>query len=132
MSDDHDDLAPDAPPRWPLTHRGLLPFERMRFFSTLYDDVCMLRGRYRLPVRKGWWESEVQIETLAALAAWVARFDSGEWDCPIAKVELLEHLDRISPLLRDGADPFHPDRDRTAFVRYVVDEYGAQAPSPVS
>jgi hypothetical protein len=40
----------------------------------------------------------------------------------------LGDLERVAALLRDGVDPFYPDRDRTAFVRYVVRELGAQPP----
>lgn len=129
MSDDDDELAIDAPPSWPLSWRaGLLPRERWRWFDQLWSDACMLRERYRLPLRSGWWASDIQVETLAALAAAVARFDSGHWDDPIAKIGLLQDLERVSALLRDGVDPFHPDRDRTAFVHYVVRELGAQPP----
>jgi hypothetical protein len=82
-------------------------------------DVIALSGRYRLPVRSGWWEDEIQVEALAALAAWVERYDSGEWDDPPGKLALLGELERIGVLLRDGNDPFHPERDRTSFVRHL-------------
>ena len=87
----------------------------------------MLRDRYRLSIRSGWWENEIQLEALAALGAWVSRYDSGEWDDPPGKLALLYDLERVSSLLRDGVDPFHPDRDRTAFVRYLG-ELGCQPP----
>ena len=64
--------------RWPLTWRGLLPRERWQWFERLWSDVCELRARYRLAIRSQWWEDEVQVEALAALAAWTARYDSGE------------------------------------------------------
>ena len=64
---------------------------------------------------------------LAALAAWVQRYDSGEWDDPPGKLSLLFDLERVAAALRDGVDPFHPDRDRVAFVRYLVDA-GCQPP----
>ena len=84
MPDDDDEFRLDAPPSWPLTWRaGLRPLERWRWFDQLWGDACMLRERYRLPLRSGWWESDVQVETLAALAAAAARFDSGQWDDPI-------------------------------------------------
>ena len=81
--------------------------------------MCALRERYRLAVRSGWWEDEIQVEALAALAAWTERYDSGEWDDPPGKLALLFDLERVAALLRDGVDPFHPDRDRTAFVRHL-------------
>jgi hypothetical protein len=117
----------DGPQRWPLTWRGLLPRERWLWFERLWEDVCELRDRYRLAVRSQWWADELQTEVLAALAAWVDRYDSGEWDDPPGKLSLLFDLERVAAALREGIDPFHPDRDRTAFVRYLVD-IGAQPP----
>ena len=114
-------------PRWPLDWRGLYPRERWRWFEQLWSDVCMLRERYGLAVRSGWWENEIQLEALSALAAWVARYDSGEWDDPPGKIALLCDLERVASLLRDGVDPFHPDRDRTVFLRHLID-LGCQPP----
>jgi hypothetical protein len=71
-------------------------------------------------IRSGWWEHQIQIEALAALAAWVDRYDSGEWDDPPGKLSLLFDLERIATLLRDGSDPFDPDRDRQAFARHLI------------
>ena len=62
--------------------RGLYPRERWMWFEQLWYDVCELRARYRLTVRSGWWEDQIQVEALAALAAWAHRYDSGEWDDP--------------------------------------------------
>jgi hypothetical protein len=117
----------DVPQRWPLTWRGLLPRERWLWFERLWSDVCALRERYRLAVRSGWWADEVQVEVLAALAAWVERYDTGEWDDPPGKLSLLFDLERVAAALRDGIDPFNPDRDRMAFVRHLVD-IGCQPP----
>ena len=80
--------------------------------SDLWVDVCRLRERYMLPVRTCWWENPIQVEALAALAAWVERYDSGEWDDPPGKLALLYDLERVSAMLRDGNEPFYPDRDR--------------------
>jgi hypothetical protein len=55
----------------------------------LWSDVTALRVRYHLAVRSRWWENRVQTEALAALAAWVERYDSGEWDDPPGKLALL-------------------------------------------
>ncbi len=118
----------EAPtPRWPLDWRGLYPRERWMWFEQLWSDVCMLRARYRLAVRSGWWENEIQLEALAALAAWISRYDSGEWDDPPGKLALLYDLERVSALLRDGVDPFDPNRDREAFSCYLI-ELGCQPP----
>ncbi len=81
--------------RWPLTWRGLYPRERWLWFERLWTDVCTLRERYRLAIRSGWWEDEVQLETLAALSAWTDRYDSGEWDDPPGKLALLWDLERV-------------------------------------
>jgi hypothetical protein len=113
--------------RWPMTWRGLYPRERWLWFERLWTDVCVLRERYRLALRSGWWQDEVQLETLAALAAWADRYDSGEWDDPPGKLALLCDLERVAALLRDGLDPFHPERDRSAFIRHLID-LGCQPP----
>ena len=112
-----DELAP----RWPLVWQGLYPRERWQWFEQLWNDVCALRGRYCLAVRSCWWTDQIQVEALAALASWVARYDSGEWDDPPGKLTLLYDLERVGSLLRDGGEPFHPDRDRPAFVAHLVD-----------
>ncbi len=117
----------DAGQRWPLVWRGLYPLERWMWFEQLWTDVCMLRGRYRLAVRSGWWTDQIQVEALAALASWVARYDSGEWDDPPGKLALLYDLERVGALLRDGRDPFHPERDRAAYVARLL-ELGCQPP----
>src|SRR5581483_12308612 len=54
----------------PLSWRQLEPCERRPWFESLWRQVCMLRERYRLMVRSGWWEDEIQVEALAALADW--------------------------------------------------------------
>ena len=122
---EHDELALER--RWPLAPSNLLPRERWQWWEQLWSDVVALRKRYRLPVRSGWWEDQVQVEALAALAAWVERYDAGEWDDPPGKLALLYDLERAATLLRDGAEPFHPDRDRAAFARFLIDA-GCQPP----
>ena len=107
--------------RWPLSCEGLYPRERWMWFEQLWSDVCALRVRYRLALRSGWWEDAVQVEALAALSAWVERYDSGEWDDPPGKLALLFDLERIAVLLRAGGEPFHPDRDRLAFARFLIE-----------
>jgi hypothetical protein len=109
--------SPEPPGGWCLAPHELCGADRDEWFETLWIQVCRLRVRFRLPVRSGWWRDWVQVEALAALAAWVARFDSGEWDDPPGKLGLLFDLERVTTLLRDGGDPFQPERDREAFVR---------------
>lgn len=89
------------------------------WFEDLWLDVCLLHDRYMLPVRTLWWENPLQVEALAALAAWVARYDSGEWDDPPGKLALLYDLERVAALLRDGNDPFYPDCDREPFLAFL-------------
>jgi len=117
----------EEPQRWPLDWRALYPRERWIWFERLWSDVCLLRERYRLPVRSRWWEDPIQVEALAALAAWVARYDSSEWDDPPGKLSLLFELERVGQLLRDGHDPFVPVRDRPAFARHLA-EAGCDPP----
>jgi hypothetical protein len=107
--------------RWPLHWVGLYPRERWLWFEQLWDDAIMLRARYRLRIRSGWWQDEVQVEALAALAAWVDRYDSGEWDDPPGKLALLCDLERVHALLNDGLDPWQPERDRAAFRHHMID-----------
>ena len=106
---------------------GLHPVARWRWYADLWDDACLLQLRYRLPVRSGWWEDPLQLEALAALSAWVERYDSGEWDDPPGKLALLGELERVGMLLRDGNDPFNPARDRDAFHRHLA-AIGAEPP----
>lgn len=112
---------------WPMTWRGLYPRERWMWFEQLWTDVCALRRRYRLAVRSGWWEDEVQLELLAAFAAWVQRYDNSEWTDPPGKLALLYDLERINALLRDGLSPFEPRRDHPAFLSHII-SLGAKPP----
>lgn len=129
MSEWLDDPAADPEPgegRWPMAPVHLLARERWRWWEQLWSEVIMLRRRYRLDPRSGWWEDGIRAEALAALAAWVARYDAGEWDDPPGKLSLLYDLERVRELFRDG-DPFLPERDRGAFVRFLTDS-GCQPP----
>lgn len=112
----------------PLSWRQLEPRERQPWFESLWQQVCMLRERYRLMLRSGWWEDEIQVEALAALADWAARYDSGEWDDPAGKLAQLYDLPRIAELLRPGLQAFAPDRDRAEFERFVS-ELGHEPPA---
>jgi len=112
--------------RWPLAPGRLLPRERWLWWQQLWSDVLALGERYRIRPASGWWEDGVQVEALAALAAWVERYDSGEWDDPPGKLSLLYDLQRIRELIR-GSEPFHPNRDRPAFTRFLIDA-GCQPP----
>jgi hypothetical protein len=112
--------------RWPMAPNHLLPRERWLWWEQLWSDVLMLGNRYRIRPGNDWWEDATQVEALAALAAWVARYDSGEWDDPPGKLALLCDLDRVREMIR-GTEPFDPDRDRAAFARFLTDS-GCQPP----
>jgi hypothetical protein len=119
--DDDDDGDRDA-----ISERRILSWrqlsreaDRRHWWQALWLDVCALRTRYGLPVRSRWWEDEIQVEALAALAAWVGRYDCGDWEDPPGKLTLLFELERIETLLRDGSDPFNPIRDRPSFDRHL-------------
>jgi hypothetical protein len=134
LEDEFDDVPADPSGahdaqgiRWPLDWRGLYPRERWLWFEQLWVDVCVLRDRYALAVRADWWRDSIQVEALSALAAWTHRYDSGEWDDPPGKLALLYDLERVGALLRDGGEPFHPGRDRDAFLLFVI-EIGCQPP----
>jgi hypothetical protein len=125
---DVEDELTEGSARWPMSWQGLYPRERWLWFEQLWSDVCALRMRYRLAVRSGWWEHQLQVEALAAFAAWADRYDSGEWaDDPPGKLALLYDIERINALLRDGNEPFYPDRDRLAFARHLI-AIGCQPP----
>ena len=118
-SDDEHQLGPNER-RWPMAPIDLLPRERWRWWDQLWSDVVALGDRYRLRPGNGWWEQPIQVEALAALAAWVERYDSGEWDDPPGKLSLLYDVERVRELIR-GNEPFHPSRDRVAFSRFLID-----------
>jgi len=124
LEDEHDELAKEQ--RWPMVPRHLLPRERWLWWEQLWSDLLMLAERYRISPAKGWWENGLQVEALAALAVWVARYDSGEWDDPPGKLALLYDLERVRELIR-GSESFHPERDRAAFCRFLIDA-GCQPP----
>jgi len=103
----------------------------VEWFKDLWLDVCRARVRYLLPVRSRWWENPVQVEALAAFAAWVERYDSGEWDDPPGKLALLYDLERVSALLREGEGPFDPERDRPEFNRFLESLLSGDELSPL-
>ncbi|OAI39390.1 hypothetical protein AYO39_02945 [Actinobacteria bacterium SCGC AG-212-D09] len=82
--------------RWPMEPTHLLPRERWLWWEQLWSDVIALGKRYRLNPPKDWWEDSMKVEALAALAAWLSRYDSGEWDDPAGKLALLYDVERIA------------------------------------
>ena len=119
--------ADQAVPGW----RGLDPEQRWNWFRQLYDQAAHLDRRYRLGLRSGWWDDEIQIEILATLGAWVAMFDYANWTDPEAKARLILQLPAIRELVRGGAQQFDPDRDRDAFEQHLLEQLGCQQPDDV-
>jgi len=121
------DLLPSADvaiPGW----RCLDPAQRWDWFQQLYTAVAHLDARYRLGIRSGWWEDDVQIELLAALAAWVSMFDYANWTDPEGKARLLLQLPSFRELLRGGASTFQPDVDRERFEQHLHEQRGCCEP----
>lgn len=119
--------ADQAVPGW----RGLDPRPRWSWFQHLYDQAAHLDGRYRLGLRSGWWQDEVQVELLATLGAWVAMFDYANWTDPEGKARLLLGLPAIRELVRGGAQQFDPDSDRQAFEQHLRGALGCRQPDDV-
>lgn len=103
----------------PLDWRELSPAARSIWWDRLWADSIRLRDRYRLVLRSAWWEDDIQVEALAALAALVSGYDTGAWNDPVSKLQLLFDLDRIRALLHAGQDVFDPERDRPAFAQHL-------------
>jgi hypothetical protein len=81
-SEDKHDEVELGDRRWPMAPTDLLPREQWLWWEQLWSDVEMLGKRYRIRPDREWWEEGAQVEALAALAAWVERYDWGEWDDP--------------------------------------------------
>ena len=99
--------------------QGLQAHERWQWWEELWHQAAALSQRYRLALRSGWWEDEVQVEVLATLAAWVGLFDSGAWTDPPSKMQLLSELERVRTVLRGGESMFDPERDRQTFDAHL-------------
>jgi hypothetical protein len=106
--------------------RGLDPAQRWDWFQQLYTAAAHLDARYRLGIRSGWWEDDVQVELLAALAAWVGMFDYANWTDPEGKARLLLQLPSYRELLRGGASTFQPDADRERFEEHLRGQRGCE------
>jgi hypothetical protein len=105
--------------------------QRWSWFQKLYDQAAHLDRRYRLALRSGWWEDEIQVELLATLGAWVGMFDYANWADPEAKARLLLQLQSVRELVRGGAQQFDPERDREAFERHLHAQRECEAPNHV-
>lgn len=106
--------------------RTLPPGQRRAWWEHIWSGTVRMGGRYRLALRSGWWQDQIQVEALAAFICWLELYDSGVNADPTGKVQLLWELERLRGVLRAGEHAFHPGRDRSAFDRYV-DETLARA-----
>jgi hypothetical protein len=70
----------------------------------------------------------VQLELLAALAAWVGMFDYASWTDHEGKARLLLQLPSFRELLRGGAQTFDPHGDRERFNQHLRETRGAIEP----
>jgi hypothetical protein len=109
--------------------RALQRQHRWTWFQKLYQQAAHLDRRYRLALRSGWWDDDVQIESLAALGAWIGMFDYANWADPEAKTRLIFQLPAVRELLRGGAQQFDPERDRDAFEHHLRNARGCEDPA---
>jgi hypothetical protein len=100
--------------------RELDPADRRSWWEDRWLDAIALTARYRLSLRNRWWEDSIQVEALAAFAAWVALYDSGTYTDPPGKLQLLWEIERLRAVLRGGEEAFHPARDRAAYERHLA------------
>ena len=122
MNESLDDEPYLAERRWPLAATGLLPRERWLWWEQLWSDVIGLGKRsHRSTGGRTVRRSRRSRAGRAGSAVRLRRMDD-----PPGKLALLFDLERVHGLVR-GAEPFHPDRDRAAFVRFLVDT-GCQPP----
>jgi hypothetical protein len=104
-------------PEWALDWRPVEAQERAGWWEHLWSAAIELNDRYRLGLRSGWWREEIQVEALAAFAAWVRAYDSGTWTDPVGKLQLLYDLDRVRALLRGGEHVFDSEREQATYAR---------------
>lgn len=100
--------------------RDLAPEQQREWWDQLWLDAIALSQRYRLALRSGWWEDQVQVEALGAFIAWVHLYDSGAYSDPPGKLQLLWELERLRATLRPGEKAFDAIRDRPAYERYLA------------
>jgi hypothetical protein len=115
------DQSPDG---WHLHPNGLPARARHIWWQQLWDNAVRLNDRYRPGLRSPWWEDSIQVEALAALAAWVEAFDSGAWTDPAGKLTLLFDIERIRAVFRTGDQRFDVDNDIDTFVAYIAGDEG--------
>jgi hypothetical protein len=108
--------------------RALDASDRRAWWERLWLDAIALSDRYRLGLRAGWWEDSVQVEALGAFSTWTQMFDTGVYNDPQGKLNLLWQVDRLRHALRGGEHAFDPARDRAAYETHLA-EIGCPAPA---
>lgn len=118
-----DPVSPTSPsiPAALVDWRELTPEQQWEWWNDLWLDAIRLDNRYRLALRTGWWIDSIQVETLHTLAAWVRLYDTGTWEDPPGKMNMLNELERSRSRLRAGEHAFDPHTDRAAFERHLAD-----------
>jgi hypothetical protein len=113
-----------------LVHwRELPPAQRCGWWEHVWQAAIMLATRYRIALRRGWWEDSVQVEAVAAFHAWLRLYDTGAYTDPPGKLQLLWELDRLRSALRAGESAFDPEADRPLFELHLEALDGG-APGP--
>ncbi|MGH2870919.1 MAG: hypothetical protein ACRDL5_00445 [Solirubrobacteraceae bacterium] len=110
--------------------RDLDPGERRQWWEQLWLSAIALADRYRLALRSGWWQDQIQVEALSAFAAWVELYDTTTYTDPPGKLQLLSELDRLRTILRSGDSAFDPSRDRPAFQQHLTTGGGQDLDDP--
>ena len=109
------------------TWLGLDQRERWLWWEERWTEAIALADRYRLTLRAGWWEDSERVEAIAAFAAAVAAYDTGQDDQPAGKLQLLAQLDWLRGVLRGGQRTFDPICDRPTFDQHLL-SLGCQPP----
>lgn len=99
--------------------RQLPPDQRRGWWEQLWEGAIAMSDRYRLALRNLWWQDAVQVEALAAFIGWLRLYDSGAYNDPPGKLQLLWELERLRAVLRAGEEAFDPEHDRASFDRHL-------------
>lgn len=101
--------------------RQLPPDQRRGWWEQLWEGAIAMSDRYRLALRSHWWQDAVQVEALAAFIGWLRLYDTGAYNDPPGKLQLLWELERLRAVLRAGEQAFDERFDRASFERHLDD-----------
>jgi hypothetical protein len=99
--------------------RELPPGQRRGWWEQLWEGVTAMADRYRLALRSDWWQDAVQVEALAAFVGWLRLYDTGAYNDPPGKLQLLWELERLRAVLRAGEHAFDYPLDRASFEDHL-------------